>query len=393
MNVLILTPERTGSTLLQRVLTTYMQQKKYSKPVVDLQNIGLGISSYYNQSLNQSLLKSGSEVFQSLDEIISLLSSTDQFSVCKLNYRTIKQRQDSIADQLKFYNYLNKNFYIIKSKRENIFEYALSWCIYSHSKTFNVYDNHHKYTTFKNFYQNKISVFQESFIGYLDRYLNYYKWVDENFDVQSHFTYEFSYANLEEYILNLDFMKDSSSKTWKNIYGQTFNDWNLCHYIAGNLEVSKSSKTSRYFGTSKTHIRDWENLKGANWPNLTNNIHSDVELLSENIKNEICQLVDLSLFSKELSVSPELSKFLDQHLSAYTESTLSIRNLVEDGILHSEFPIKLHTINDKEKIIANFNQCIEWYNEWATQHGFTTITNAAQSQNNIELLGYNPYSI
>lgn len=397
MNVLILTPERTGSTMFQRVLTTYMQQKKYNKPVVDLHNIGLGFESYYNHSLNQSLLRPNHENddfhFQSIGQKINLLSSANQYSVCRLNYRTFKQRQDSIADQLKFYNYLNKNFYIIKARRENIFEHALSWCIYSHSKTFHVYDNHSKYTIFERFYQNKINIFQESFIGYLDRYIEYYKWADENFDIQSHFTYECSYTNLEEYILNLDFIKNSHTKTWHDLYGQSFNQWNLCHYIVGNLEVTKSSKTGKYIGTSKVHINDWENLKGVSWPALTENIHSDVELLPENIKNEIHQLVDLSLFSKELPNSPEISKFLDNHLCTYLSSICEIKNLVDNSILNGEIPIKLHTIKDKQNIIENFNQCIKWYNTWAAQHGFTSITNAPQSQNNIKLLGYNLHSI
>jgi hypothetical protein len=392
MNVLILTPKRTGSTLLQRALTIYMQQKKYDKPVVDLHNIGLGISLHYNHHLNQPLLRAGSENFQSLSEIANLLSSTNQYSVCKLSHRVIKQRQDSVADQIKFYNYLNKNFYIIKSNRENIFEYALSWCISSHSKTVNVFDNHSKYNTFKNFYQNKINIFQESLVGYLNKYIEYCNWVDEYFDVQSHFTYENSYTNLEEYILNLDFMKDSPSKTWNNIYNQSFNDWNLCHYIAGNLEVSKSVKTGKYIATSKTHIEDWKKLKGTNWPELTDNIHSDIELLPKNIKNEIYQLIDISSIAKELPNTPQISNFLDKHLSAYTTATFKIKNLVENGILPSEIPIKLHTINDKEKIIENFDQCVGWYNKWAIEHNYKPVT-YIQSQNNIELLGYNPYPV
>jgi hypothetical protein len=363
-----------------------MQQKKYNKPVVDLHNIGLGISLYYNYHLNQPLLRAGSDDFQSLNEMVNLLSSTNQYSICKLSHRAFKQRQDSISDQIKFYNYLNKNFYIIKSKRENIFEYALSWCISSHSKTVNVYDNYSKYTTFKNFYQNKINIVQESLIRYLNKYVEYCNWVDENFDVQSHFTYENAYTNLEEYILNLDFMKNSNNKTWENMHNQTFNNWNLCHYIAGNLEVTKSSITNSYIATSKTHIQDWENLKGINWPNLTDNIHSDVETLPEDIKKEIHQLVDLSLFAKELTNDPQISTFLDQHLSAYSTANFKITNLIENGILPSGIPIKLHTISDKEKIIENFEQCIGWYNKWADEHNYEPIINFNNSQNTIELL-------
>ena len=48
MNVLILTPDRVGSTLLQRVLTIYMLRKEFDRPVINLHELTNGLIKYYN---------------------------------------------------------------------------------------------------------------------------------------------------------------------------------------------------------------------------------------------------------------------------------------------------------------------------------------------------------
>jgi hypothetical protein len=40
MNILILTPDAVGSTLLQRVLTMYMQFHEFDRPVINLHELG-----------------------------------------------------------------------------------------------------------------------------------------------------------------------------------------------------------------------------------------------------------------------------------------------------------------------------------------------------------------
>ena len=50
MNILILTPDRVGSTLLQRVITIHMNNMKHDKitsPVVNLHELTNGIENYY----------------------------------------------------------------------------------------------------------------------------------------------------------------------------------------------------------------------------------------------------------------------------------------------------------------------------------------------------------
>ena len=45
MNVLILTPDRVGSTLLQRVLTVYMLRQGFDKPVINLHELTNGLKN------------------------------------------------------------------------------------------------------------------------------------------------------------------------------------------------------------------------------------------------------------------------------------------------------------------------------------------------------------
>ena len=120
MNVLILTPDRVGSTLLQRLLTVYMIQKKLDRPVINLHELSNGLEKYYNESMKQEVLGKPRGVawgyYQSLPEVIDLLSSVDHFKTSRLAHYHLVSRKDSLDDQIKFYEYLNKNFFIISCR-------------------------------------------------------------------------------------------------------------------------------------------------------------------------------------------------------------------------------------------------------------------------------------
>ena len=47
MNILILTPDRVGSTLLQRVITLYMNTMQLDENVINLHELANGIEYYY----------------------------------------------------------------------------------------------------------------------------------------------------------------------------------------------------------------------------------------------------------------------------------------------------------------------------------------------------------
>ena len=55
MNVLILTPDRVGSTLLQRLITVYMNMHNFDQPVINLHELTNGLIKYYNSRFNQEL--------------------------------------------------------------------------------------------------------------------------------------------------------------------------------------------------------------------------------------------------------------------------------------------------------------------------------------------------
>jgi hypothetical protein len=59
MNVLILTPDRVGSTLLQRLITIYMQFHEYDRPVINLHELTNGIIKYYSPVFNDEVLGKG----------------------------------------------------------------------------------------------------------------------------------------------------------------------------------------------------------------------------------------------------------------------------------------------------------------------------------------------
>ena len=112
MNVLILTPDRVGSTLLQRLLTVYMLRRQFDKPVINLHELTNGLEKYYNTTLNQEVLgkPKGTEwgYFQSLAEIEDLLNSVDHYKTSRLAHYHLVNRRDTLSEQLKFYDYLNK---------------------------------------------------------------------------------------------------------------------------------------------------------------------------------------------------------------------------------------------------------------------------------------------
>jgi hypothetical protein len=56
MNVLVLTPDAVGSTLLQRMLTIYMQFHDFSRPVINLHELTNGLACYYSPEFNQELV-------------------------------------------------------------------------------------------------------------------------------------------------------------------------------------------------------------------------------------------------------------------------------------------------------------------------------------------------
>ena len=383
MNVILLTPDRVGSTLLQRLLTVYMLRKEFDKPVINLHELSNGLEKYYNETLNQEVLGKpfGTSwgYYQTLSEVEDLLKSVDHYKTSRLAHYHIQRRKDNIADQLKFYEYINKNFYIISCRRENLFEHALSWGIQGHSKQLNVYNVEEKINIFHDIYKNKVTLSKISLINDLNRYVEYIKWSDRNFNIQSYFNYDTDVQNIEQYILNLDFMRNSHQNTWKDMFGQDFNTWNTCHRILPNLKL-----LDRPGATEKIKIitrpvteKIWDQVKGPDWPQTATEFFNNKTLMPVPIEHEIKTFLNETTFN----VTNEEMSFLEKNINLYIDINSQLLKLVNDGFLVTSIPLKLQSLREKKLIIRNFDECIKWYNEWVNENNFGNIYSEEELDN------------
>ena len=342
MNVIILTPDRVGSSLLQKYITVTMQHYDYHHPVINLHELTNGIESYHSTTYNQQLLgkpeKASWGYYQTLEEITRLLSSVDHYKVSRLAQYHILNRQDALNDQLSFYQYVNDNFFVISARRQNLFEHALSWCITAFSKHLNVYDHQEKINVFKDLYQRKITVDQEVFKNYLDKYVNYLSWVDNHFAINSIFNYEKDVGDLESYVSNLDiFPINQQPMSWKDQYGISWKDWNTCHYLISDMS-----------GFSSQPLQDHRLL-------LKNSNNVQRPLLSMNM-NQLMTRPGLNVSHQE---------FLTSNSTNYLNTYKTISHLVNNRTLIAGIPIKLQTLAEKALLIKNFKECLDTYNEWS----------------------------
>ena len=347
MNILILTPDRVGSTLLQRLITVYANINQTNNITVNLHELTNGIVS--NPTSHGSMLgkKTGAWGYhQSLQQITELLDSVDHGITSRLAYYHIKNRKDSLKDQLSFYEYLNKNFFIISARRHNLFEYAVSWGISVESKKLNVYSFDEKYEIFKDIYSKGMDIDKLTLEKYLNQYNEYTHWVDAHFNVNAYFNYEEHLSEIERFILNLNCFKQKNyTNTWQQQFGIGWNDWNKMHYL-------------------------------------------------------------LSLVSFGQEFTSEEKEFMKSNIDLYSRTRTYLQDMQDSGLLVSGIPIKLHTLAEKAKVVHNLEYCLDVYNSWivnqspqyAVAYNHNDITQIAQIENsnwkfgnidNSSLLAYN----
>ena len=366
MNVLILTPDRVGSTLLQRLITVYMNFHKFDRPVINLHELTNGLIKYYSPLFNNEILNKPNNglwgYHQSLQEITELLNSVDHYKTSRLAHYHIQNRKDTIADQLPFYQYLNDNFFIISAQRQNLLEHALSWCINTHSKKLNVYTHQEKIDKFAKIYTNRITVDVLAMTKYLDKYVAYLNWVEDHFSVASYFEYNTHMPCIEQYILGLDIFGNQHKKTWSELFDIDFQDWNRCHYLTSDL-----SGISAQLSSSSMRRIEFD----------SHDQFTGMELMPVTTKTTI--LNSLSVGDK---------KFLHEHASKYVKAYQTIDQLIKNNVIISGIPIKLQTMLEKRKLIRNFDQCVETYNSWVYQHGVGNVyTDQDLDQQSINELG------
>jgi hypothetical protein len=368
-----------------------MLRAGFDKPVINLHELTNGLVKYHNEVLNQEVLgkPQGTEwgYFQTLSEVQELLISSDHYKTSRLAHYHIVNRKDSIADQLKFYDYLNKNFYIISCRRDNLLEHALSWVINSHSKKLNVYSPMEKINVFQDIYINGIECSKQSLEKYLTNYKKYIEWSDTYFNIQSYFNYEQAISNIEDYILNLDFMKGATNNRWSDMFGQSFDTYNNCHKLIPDLALYNVSN----FTDLAIHLiqeETYNSLKGIQWPELADLSASRLNNLPYEIRKDISYLIrkeiknnfSIKVGESQQKLTTEIAEFLSINLPAYKNTTNQIDNLVSTGFLVTPIPIKLQTFKEKKQLIKNFTQCFEWYNNWVLDNNFGKL----YSENDID---------
>jgi hypothetical protein len=327
-----------------------MNMHDFDRPVINLHELTNGLIKYYSENSDQEVLGKPNGrawgYFQTLDEITDLLHSVPHYKTSRLAHYHIKNRQDSLAQQVPFYQYLNDNFFIISAQRQNLLEHALSWCIQLHSKTLNVYTHQDKVNTFYDLYQNRITAEPIALIKYLDQYMEYLAWVDNHFQVNSYFRYEKHLPQIEEYILGLPIFNNQSTKSFKDTFDIEFQDWNLCHYLGSDLSGLSAQLEHR------------------------NNTQ-----LEYSGKNQTTALVPTTQNKIASSLSRADQEFLIKHGANYRVVADALTELVNKKVLVTSVPIKLQTMLEKKLLIRNYDECVSVYNEWAVKNQIGKVYN------------------
>lgn len=204
MNVLILTPDGVGSTILQRLLTMTLYLEKIE--VVNTHELTNGLC------LNKGILTKNFDLrySQKLQEIVQLIKQSDKNThiVSRLAKYHLDARQDNPQSQKTFFAFLN-SFYgkKIMCIRNNIFEYALSWSIRERSGVLNVYNREDKKLVME------VSEVDESFfLKKCNEYVNYIYWVQDNFPNVEQVSYEDMITNSDSIIEKITGYKDTFNK-------------------------------------------------------------------------------------------------------------------------------------------------------------------------------------
>jgi hypothetical protein len=371
MNVLILTPDAVGSTLLQRVLTIYMQFHNFGRPVINLHELTNGLACYYSPEFNQEIVSKHAlkewGYYQTLEEVVGMLNRVDHYKTSRLAHYHLVRRGDSIEQQIPFYRYLNENFYIIACRRENVFEHALSMTLNTVTKKLNVYDVYEKMETFFDIYKSGVALDVTVFEYQLDAYKNYLVWSQQYFDIGSYFRYEQDIPRLEEYVLNLPiFSNQTKLQTWKGKFGLNFNEWNQMHYVRSDfnaLLAINDKLTEKLMSLIPNMVEDYQQHAPDPSPPVFS--ASDISALP---KEAIAPWAQGFVRREGLIAFMDAKQrhSLDSYKEGYSRAQTTIDQMVKLGIIPSGPPIKKQTLGEKNQIITNFDNLVEVYNRWVS---------------------------
>lgn len=204
MNILILTPDGVGSTILQRLLTMTLYLEKIK--VVNTHELTNGLC------LEKGILEKDFNLkySQKLEEIIELIKESDKNTqiVSRLAKYHLDARQDDLQSKKKFFKFLN-SFYAkkIMCVRNNIFEYALSWSIRERSGITNVYNRKDKRSVME-----VSEINEDYFLTKCNEYVSYVYWIQDNFPGVEQVSYEDMITNSDSTIEKITGYKDTFYK-------------------------------------------------------------------------------------------------------------------------------------------------------------------------------------
>jgi uncharacterized protein YlxP (DUF503 family) len=170
------------------------------------------------------------------------------------------------------------------------------------------------------------------------------------------------------------------------MFGQEFQEWNACHRLLPNLMLEPKSEgipikmITNLIGDESAAVPEitWNQLRGHEWPAT----YSDYLINRSSVPMHIQQDIESRYSTSVVKVSESEYKFLEEHLETYYK-TLNVLNEMthKHGFIQHGMPIKLQSLKEKRLVIKNFDQCIEWYNNWVDRNGFGTKVTSSQLVN------------
>lgn len=373
MNVLILTPDAVGSTLLQRLITIYMQFYDFDRPVINLHELTNGLEKYFSPEFNREIVSKRRVkdwgYYQSLEQIVALLGSVDHYKTSRLAQYHIRRRRDPMDQQIPFYRYLDENFFVIACRRRNVFEHALSMSINAITKRLNVYSHGEKINAFLDMYIDPVDIDQTVLLNQLEAYRQYLDWSQDHFNIGSYFEYDRSIHDIENYILSLPiFKKYGKHITWQQKFGISLDDWNRCHWIPsdiGRLDHARMQHMEMgQYPALQDQLTIYQQVAPEEWPAI--HTATDIDSLPETVRQEFNTMLRTKIH--ETLLTPKQLNFLEHNQTSYNNAQQAMKRMQELDILVSPPPIKKQTLQDKIRMIKNYQQCLQTYNHWAEIH-------------------------
>jgi hypothetical protein len=349
VNVLILTPDAVGSTLLQRLITIYMQFHEFDRPVINLHELTMGLERYYSADFNREIVSKSRVTkwgyHQSLEQIVEMLDSVEHYKTARLAQYHVRNRRDPMEQQVPFYRYLDDNFFVIACRRHNVFEHAVSMTINNTTKKLNVYSHEEKIDTFLDMYVNPIHLDQIVLLGQLESYRQYLSWSHDHFNVASYFYLDQHLDDIEHYILNLPIFRNQVRRIgWQEKFNIDIRDWNRMHHISSDFGLLGDDA-----------LRSLRPLLAGDGQPTT-----DVTPQSALMPRKMHDLIAHD--------HAALRRFVTENQCAYDRAQEAIDRMQQLDIIPSPPPIKKQTLSDKLRMISNFDECVDTFNSWARHH-------------------------